>query len=58
MDVSLAKASIASLAYKYQNDDTMIKDWETKLYYNSVTHIMDDTKRPDVPITYGHAWVE
>lgn len=50
MDVSLAKASIASLAYKYQNDDTMIKDWETKLYYNSVTHIMDDTKRPDVPI--------
>ena len=27
-----------------------IDNWETKLYFNTITHTMDDTKRPDVPI--------
>ncbi len=50
MDVSLAKATIASLAHNYKNDSTTIKAWETKLYFNTITHIMDDSKRPNVPI--------
>ncbi len=50
MDVSLAKATIASVAYSYNNDAVFVKNWETKLYFNTITHIMDDSKRPDVPI--------
>ncbi len=50
MDVSLAKATITSLAHIYTNDSTTINRWETKIYYNTITHTMDDSKRPDVPI--------
>lgn len=50
MDVSLAKATIASISYTHNSDTTTIKNWETKLYFNTITHIMDDSKRPDVPI--------
>ncbi len=50
MDVSLARAIIASLAF---NQDTLFgkfSDWESKVYYNTIKHVMDDTKRPDVAI--------
>ncbi|MFZ2285134.1 MAG: TonB-dependent receptor plug domain-containing protein [Lutibacter sp.] len=50
MDVSSAKALIASVSYQYQNNNSQISEWETKLYMNAITHVMDDTKRPDVPI--------
>ncbi|MCF1192287.1 TonB-dependent receptor [Mangrovimonas sp. AS39] len=50
MDVSLAEAFIGSVAHNYQNDSTFVNYWETKLYFNSITHIMDDSQRPDVPI--------
>jgi iron complex outermembrane receptor protein len=50
MDVSLAEALIASATHSYENESTAIKSFETKLYYNTITHIMDDSKRPDVPI--------
>ncbi|MDD2982313.1 MAG: TonB-dependent receptor [Crocinitomicaceae bacterium] len=50
MDVSLAKALISSVKYEYHKDSSRIKHWETKIYYNTVTHVMDDTKRPSVPI--------
>ena len=50
MDVSLAEAFITSLTHTYKNDSTRIKSWESKLYFNTITHIMDDSKRPDVPI--------
>ncbi len=50
MDVSLAEAIITSLAHIYKGDSTAIKHWETKLYFNTITHTMDDSKRPDVPI--------
>lgn len=50
MDVSLAKALISSMKYEYHKDSSLIHHWETKLYYNKVTHVMDDTKRPFVPI--------
>jgi iron complex outermembrane receptor protein len=50
MDVSLAEALITSISHNYSNDSTFIKTLETKLYFNTITHIMDDSKRPDVPI--------
>ncbi|NDP26859.1 MAG: TonB-dependent receptor [Flavobacterium sp.] len=50
MDVSLAEAIITSLKYEYVPESSKIEKWETKIYYNSITHKMDDTKRPSVPI--------
>ncbi|CAH8281315.1 iron complex outermembrane receptor protein [Mariniflexile fucanivorans] len=50
MDVSLAEALITSLSHNYINNTTFIKSLESKLYFNTITHIMDDSKRPDVPI--------
>ena len=50
MDVSSAKALITSVSYQYKNKNSQISEWETKLYMNTITHVMDDTKRPDVPI--------
>lgn len=50
MDVSLAEATIASLKYNYFPLSEHFSNWETKLYFNSITHVMDDTKRPFVPI--------
>lgn len=50
MDVSLAKAVIGSVSYQHNFDGEQLKLWETKAYVNAVTHVMDDTKRPDVPV--------
>ncbi len=50
MDVSLAEALITSVTHSFENDSTFIKSWESKLYFNTITHIMDDSQRPDVPI--------
>ncbi len=50
MDVSLAKAIITSASHHFKNSSSLINSLETKLYYNSITHIMDDSQRPDVPI--------
>ncbi len=48
MDVSLARAVIGSVSF---NQDTLfgsLSNWETKVYYNTIKHVMDDTTRPDV----------
>lgn len=50
MDVSLAEAVIASIQYTYKDLSPTFNLWETKVYYNNVKHIMDDSHRPDVPI--------
>lgn len=50
MDVSLAEALITSVSHYYKNEDRQLNALESKLYYNTITHIMDDSKRPDVPI--------
>ncbi|MFV0541918.1 MAG: TonB-dependent receptor plug domain-containing protein [Aestuariibaculum sp.] len=50
MDVSLAEAFIASISHSYKNKSTFIKTLNSKLYYNTITHTMDDSQRPDVPI--------
>lgn len=63
MDVSLAQAFIGSIGWAQNEFLGGFTNWETKLYANKITHIMDDSKRPDVPIrmdmpgwstTYGY----
>ena len=59
MDVARAEAFITSLAYKHQWLGGFFNSWETKAYYNHITHVMDDTKRPDVEIHMdmpGKSW--
>ena len=59
MDVAKAEAFITSLSYKHQWAESFLNSWETKAYYNHITHIMDDTKRPDVEIHMdmpGKSW--
>ena len=50
MDVSLARAIIASVGFEQDALWGSLTNWKSKLYFNKVTHVMDDTKRPDVPI--------
>ena len=59
MDVAKAEAFITSLSYKRQWKEYLVQSWETKAYYNQITHVMDDTKRPDVQIHMdmpGKSW--
>ncbi len=59
MDVARAEAFITSLAYRHQWLEGFLNSWETKAYYNHITHVMDDTKRPDVEIHMdmpGKSW--
>ncbi|MCO6481390.1 MAG: TonB-dependent receptor [Flavobacteriales bacterium] len=50
MDVSLAQALIGSVQYRHLPRLGPVSLWETKLYYNTITHVMDDSRRPVVPI--------
>lgn len=50
MDVSLARAYIGSLSWGRAQGFGELKNWESKLYANTVAHIMDDSQRPEVPI--------
>lgn len=50
MDVSLARAIISSIGFEQDDLWGSLSDWKSKIYFNKVTHVMDDTKRPDVPI--------
>ncbi len=50
MDVSLAEALIASARFELKPENAPVSDWDSKIYFNTVTHVMDDTKRPDVAI--------
>jgi iron complex outermembrane receptor protein len=48
MDVSSAEGFIASLSYRRERLSAIFQKWETKAYYNHISHIMDDTKREEV----------
>lgn len=50
MDVSSAEAIIYSLSYERFYFGKGLKSIELKGYGNNIEHIMDDSKRPDVPI--------
>ena len=59
MDVAKAEAFITSLAYNRRWEERLVQSWETKAYYNQITHTMDDTTRPDVEIHMdmpGESW--
>ena len=59
MDVAKAEAFITSLTYNRRWEERLVQSWETKAYYNHITHIMDDTTRPDVEIHMdmpGESW--
>jgi iron complex outermembrane receptor protein len=48
MDVLSAEGFIASLSYRRDRLNSLFHKWETKVYYNHISHIMDDTKREEV----------
>jgi|JI7StandDraft_1071085.scaffolds.fasta_scaffold03898_2 iron complex outermembrane receptor protein len=50
MDVGYAHASIASLTHNFQNDKNFFQSIKSKVYYNTIWHSMDDTRRPFVPM--------
>ncbi|WP_128331474.1 TonB-dependent siderophore receptor [Apibacter sp. HY039] len=50
MDVKKAEAWIGSLSYRKENISYLLDSWESKIYFNSITHIMDDTHRPNNPV--------
>ena len=50
MDVSDATGLITSLSYRREYLQGFFSRWESKVYYNHITHNMDDTGRPDVVI--------
>jgi iron complex outermembrane receptor protein len=50
MDVSLARAFIGSISWIQPEFIGALTHWETKFYANTITHVMDDSKRPEVPI--------
>jgi len=48
MDVKSAKGLITSVSLLTDNISDVLSTWETKLYFNDIKHVMDDTHRPDV----------
>ena len=47
MDLWLSRALITSVSYKQLFEESLVKVWDTKIYYNAVEHYMDDTTRPE-----------
>ncbi len=46
MDVLYAKASIFSLTHQWHVSSDIVNRLESKIYFNTINHAMDDTKRP------------
>ncbi|WP_347219604.1 TonB-dependent receptor [Chryseobacterium sp.] len=47
MDLWLSRAMITSASYKQLFKEGLIKSWDTKIYFNTIEHYMDDTRRPE-----------
>jgi iron complex outermembrane receptor protein len=50
MDVGYANAQIFSLSHNYKSKNKLINENEFKIYYNEISHQMDDTHRSNVPM--------
>ncbi len=50
MDVAFAKAKMAAMSYVLWEPTPHIEQLEIKGYVNSIDHLMDDSKRADVPV--------
>jgi iron complex outermembrane receptor protein len=46
MDVATADGLISSLSYTVEDPLPLFYKWESKVYFNNIVHIMDDSKRP------------
>lgn len=47
MDLWLSRALITSVSYKQLFQEGLVRIWDTKLYFNTIEHYMDDTTRPE-----------
>lgn len=47
MDLWLSRGLITSVSYKQLFEKSWIRLWDTKLYFNTMEHYMDDTTRPE-----------
>lgn len=47
MDLWLSRALITSASYKQLFEEGLLSVWDTKVYFNTIEHYMDDTKRPE-----------
>lgn len=47
MDLWLSRAIITSVSYKQLFEESLVKLWDTKIYFNAIEHYMDDTTRPE-----------
>ncbi len=47
MDLSLSRALITSASYKHLFQNGILRVLDTKVYFNTIEHYMDDTKRPE-----------
>ncbi|GLB52469.1 TonB-dependent copper receptor [Neptunitalea chrysea] len=47
MDLWLSRALITSATYKQLFEKGLVKVWDTKVYFNTIEHYMDDTTRPE-----------
>lgn len=47
MDLWLSRAMITSASYKQLFKEGVLKSWDTKIYFNTIEHYMDDTQRPE-----------
>ncbi|REC64479.1 TonB-dependent receptor [Chryseobacterium pennae] len=47
MDLWLSRAVITSASYRQLFKEGLIKSWDTKIYFNTIEHYMDDTNRPE-----------
>jgi iron complex outermembrane receptor protein len=50
MDTRRAQANIASASYITQHERKVLKQTETKVYFNSIYHLMDNSQRTDAPM--------
>lgn len=47
MDLWLSRALITSASYKQLFEDGLFRVWDSKIYFNTIEHYMDDTTRPE-----------
>ncbi|REC49035.1 TonB-dependent receptor plug domain-containing protein [Chryseobacterium pennipullorum] len=47
MDLWLSRAVITSASYNKLFKEGMVQSWDTKIYFNTIEHYMDDTTRPE-----------
>jgi len=50
MDTRKAQANIASVSYVTKHERPVLKETETKVYFNYIYHLMDNSQRTDAPM--------